>query len=382
MQGKHIYRSTIPIDAFTNQDERKQRQLAKIGLVNGGSDLETVSSEPGTLRLDGQYRGQLSDMLATELRELLDADGVEPLPLHGIGDQIAEDGYYSAENIDGGKVDPHTDKANSFRGELVRKGTRASHWRGQQTATMQVQNDFGSDQTASIALPATARKVRWFDGLTTEPATVTSTVSAEYGDVDFYDVEEPSFYSINNGGTNPTLIYELAYADEGDVDPGVWDTYGRTQTTTAGGNTVFQWQDVFSMDHEFRGDVVVNNGLLKLTLDEATQSITAEQWNNGTSSWDSVSLGSSTWQLFDVDITNVSMSRVEAQLTFEDSDGSLYALDMVLQRGRSQALWTRPENETNGTPSGLQTLLSPIATTSIFDPVAQTSLVPRSEVRL
>ena len=80
-----------------------------------------------------------------------------------------------------------------------------------------------------------------------------------------------------------------------------------------------------------------------------------------------------------MDLSHVGPVAVEAQLLFEDA-GSYQALDMRLSRGATDVLFATPVNET-APPSGLQTLLDPIASTSDKTAMESLGIRKRRDVR-
>lgn len=371
---RRLYRTPIPETAFRNTDETGRSNVAKLAAIQGGSSVQSVGTEPGELSLDVQYKGTYAGRLALELVELLHTDSVQPVPYAPTSGQSEDDGYYAAESVTAGRIRPQTDAVVNVDARLVREGTRASHLQAVETSKSNPKNDFGSDQVTHVGAPADASLVRWWDGgATVEYPTPVATRTAEYGDVDIYDVDAASF-------SDPTLVYAPAgYDGIGDVDAKVWDTYGGASKTDANG--VVQWGRVFSPEHDYVGEAVIENGLLRLTLDEANQTIAAERWDTSlaTPAWSSVSLGTSSWYPVDVDVRTIAPARIEARVLFSDGS-SRYPLDMVLSRGDESALWVRTPNATSTTPSGLVTLLDPIAQTTTYDAGEEQGLAERTEV--
>jgi len=122
---------------------------------------------------------------------------------------------------------------------------------------------------------------------------------------------------------------------------------------------------------------VLENGLLRLTLDDEAEAISAARWSSG--SWTPADLGSSGWAPVDGDVRHISPARIEARVLW--SDGSTrYPLDLILQRGMPDALFVRTPNATSATPSTLVDYLTPIASTTIYDAGAEQALVAREEV--
>jgi hypothetical protein len=230
-----------------------------------------------------------------------------------------------------------------------------------------------------VGVPADASKVRWLNeetGAREEP-TVQATRSAKDGDVDILHAEDASFYDASTN-TYPTVIYEIGLTDAGWTDPRVWDDRGNTSVTDANGKT--QWAKVFATSHRFDGQALVDNGLVRLTFDEPNNSLSVEEW--GGSSYSSTSLGSADWELYDFDLRNVNLGRVTAVVEFRDTTQSptaYHRLSMRLSRGYQYPIWGNTI-EGNAVPSGLDTLLDPVATALINDAQPAMGLAAREEV--
>jgi hypothetical protein len=171
-------------------------------------------------------------------------------------------------------------------------------------------------------------------------AAAQTTESAEFGDVHVSDAAAASY-------DNPILVYDLAHGDEGTVDTRVYDTMGNSSRTD--GDGVRQWRKVYATSHDFSGQAVLSNGLVRLRVDDA---LSVEQWDDGTSSWGSASLGSSSWSLWDLDLRDIGPESLRAQVRFTDGT-DVYPLDCHLLRGYSAPLWL--ETGSSGSiPSGLE----------------------------
>jgi hypothetical protein len=375
MTDRRLYTAVIPSGAFdpASGDSTVRRQLSKLAALEGAPAVEATGAEPGEFGVRGQFRGKHAERATTELTELLQADVLDAVALYGVGASTPADGYYTAERGTNSRLRPQTPGALSFEGDLTREGTRASHRRAVGTDPKQRPHPFGNATTAYVGVPAAASKVQWLDyeRSQTTPATPDDTVAAEFGDVDRYDIgAAPSGY-----GDRPYLVYDLPLANAGDVDAAVFDTYGESRIDAEGD---FAWGQVFRGDHVFDGDAVIENGRLRVTLDEAAQSTTAERYTSG--SWSPVSLGASDWQLYDVDLTHPGAAQVRARLAFEDAtSGDLFELEAVLHRGWDDLQFYSPAGLS--VPPGLQTLLDPIAAGSVIDPQPERALIARSELR-
>lgn len=392
MVRRRYYRRDIPLSAQLVGREEQQASLSTDAAVSGGSPtLELVGQSPSDLTVEATFRGFDAERHKAEFDELFNADLIGPIPYYGLTPtgsyrQTPKDGYYTPSMATVEPSDPRFGMSHGVwrtTGRIKRNGTRKTHWRAVKTDPVDVDNEFGNDTTAYVGVDSRATKIRWFneESEATEAATLVATRNAEYGDVEIYDADASSF-------SKPTLIFDIDYEVEGQVDPSMWDTRGnasKTQTESVSGETVLAWQRAYDDGHFFEGDAVIENGLVRLTFDEASNSLTAEEWNDGTSSWDAVSLGASDWQLYDLDVMEVWTTRVDAQVEFENTtDGSLYRINMSLKRGYTWPQWhVPPPAGSNGpTPSGLQDKLTPIANTSDKDPQESGAVVDRKRVRL
>lgn len=369
---RRLYRTPIPESAYRDTGETNRSELAKLAGLTGGGVVEQTGTSPGEITLNIQYRGEYAGRLALELTELLHSDAFGGLPYAPVSGSAEDDGYYSAESVSPGRIRPQTDRAVNVDATLAKDGTRASHVQGAATSRSPVENDFGSDQTTHVGAPASASLVRWWDGgAAVEYPSPVATRSAEHGDVEIYSVGAAGV-----GVDDPMLVYRPAgYDTIGDVDVGVWDTYGAASITDSEGVTA--WQRVFSRDHDPRGKLVLENGLLRLTLSDS--SIAAERWDASTSSWTGQSLGTSDFEPLDVGIRSIAPARVEARVLFGDGS-ERYPLDCILSRGAEDALWVRTSNAQSGTPPGLVDLLDPVASETIYDAGETQTLVSREEV--
>lgn len=394
MAKRILYTQAVPDRAQSEDRMQVQRNVSKQGVVEGEqASTETVSLAPDQELLQSWFRGKYAQIMADEFEELFSAPGIDEVPFYVPNSNQKVNGYYSLENVQPQRGDPRTDKVHMFDGTYTRIGTRKTHWRAVRSAPEDVDNDFGSDSTEEVAIHERATDVRWFDetGGTTESATVQRNETGEFAHTDIYDTSEPSF-------NDPILIYSLPYEHEGRVDVRVWDDHNRVKnqeefsepkvgsstvgsTSTGGSNTVSSWQKVFHPEHEFTGRVIVENGILRLKFYEDSGFIRARRWSEAMGDYEKVSLGSTDWRMRDIDLTFIGMHRVEAQVTFRDSSGTEYRLDLVLSRGQTSALWTQPTNESSNAPSDLQTRLDPVARTTDRDAKGDSTLFRREAVR-
>jgi len=377
-----LYTLAIPGDSQSGLPNRLQQQLATSGLLDqDGGVVEQLSSEPGDQTISGYFRAQYADLMANELEELGQASGFADLPLGGMGESTSADGYYSLESADVEQVAPQTPLLQRYDMTLRHRGTQKDQWRALDPSPTQLDREsWGNATTRYVGVPAAASKVQWYNsgGDSRQLASPLETRSAELGGVDIYDLDVGETAV---GATEPTLIYEIPYTAEEDVDCRVWDTRGTSAKLDANGDV--QWQKVFSTQHDFSSEIVIDNGRFRLRLDEPNGTLEAETWDDTAGSWSTVGLESSqpaSTTLFDVDFEAIAMARAQAQLTF-DVDGSLFALEVSLSRGLDGIQAGIPEGESGPIPTDLETWLSPIVLDSIVDTNASKTLVARREVR-
>jgi len=376
MTTRRLYNIGISSRSQTRGEQRARQQLAQQGILNEDSGAVTnVASDPDEEQLSLEFAGAYAEQMIAELRELASASGIDAVPYFGVEQQTPADGYYSISTSNAGRRDPRFEEVEFFDGTLARHGTIENRRRAVQTDISQPDHPFGNSQSAYVGIPATATNVRWFDSKPgdVEDATVVGTRSAEFGDVDVYDAEASSF-------ENPELVYRLDYDQEGRVDPRVWDTYGFD--TKQDDDDAVRWQTVFSTAHDYVGDAVLENGLVRLTYDRSAPSLTVEEWDDSSGAWTSVAQGDSDWEVFDVDVRGIGLSSITAVVEFRDSTASpteYYKLSMDLKRGWESPLWSEIDGE-GGTPTGLADLLEPVASESAFDPGEDQGLRKRSEL--
>ena len=390
---------TVPIPEATTQPDQDTlgTQLSEQGVLGSDAIVDALSSEAADLTLVGKYAlgPYHSELVATELEELADsAIGAVALS----GGAGSRSGYYQIRSAD---VEPvHAAGRDIWEWELslTASGTRKSQFQALETAPSQPDpgHPFGNGTSALVGVPSAARQVRAVDSTSgpTERSrpTPVDTVSGALGDVDRYDVADVAI-------DEPVLLYDVPPDAQADVDVHVYDTRGRdAKFLESEDGRVRMWQSVFARDHEFTGSVVISNGLVRIRVDEPTAAdetaaLEAEAWNAGADSWAAVDLPSyaagdleTDWQPIDVDIFKIGRASVKAQVDFEAVEGSkkgeTYAVDISLERGRTELEIWIPESVNSPIPSSLESLLEPIAAKSITDTGVEQGIVARSEVRL
>lgn len=376
MTTRFIY--TQPADESSLSREGATAQAQTSGtptlLESGTPTAETISLQPGERALDGAYRGEDAHILAQELRQLFDAPGYSAVPVYSDATEATWEGYYTLSRLE---ISPWKPQAfanlQEYRGALEQTGSRRSHWRAVETSKDSKPNDFGSDQVSEIGVPALASHVRWWDGDAAESyPTPARTETTEHRDVEIYDVDAAPY-------SKPTLLFDLAYSEEGWADCTVWDDRGFGSREDANGDV--QWARVFDPSFSPDGEFVLSNRLLRIHVDDDAQTISAERWDSTltTPAYSSVSLGASSWAPIDVDVRGIAPARLAARILFSDGT-SRYPLDCILARGDTDALFVRTPNAGSATPQGLIDLLTPIAQTTIYDAGETQALEKRTEV--
>jgi len=395
MGTRGLYRISIPETALQQRsgEQSQSQEVAKLtGIATEGS-VTNVGTNPGEFRVEGQYKGDGAELLAREVSELAGASGINSVAFYDSDTSVASAGYYSVEQIQNRRFRPQKPEVSSFSIRLTREGTLDSHYRHLETNNRQVTHDFGSDATEEIAIPNTATDVQWVSGDRTQntPATATGTRDIEPPDngssatvsaVALYDpTDAPAGYDEPDlSGVGVGLAYQLAYAEAGHADSGVLDTYDRSETD---GDGNFQWQQVFESTHEFEGNAVLENRAVRLEVDTTNNSLTAEQWDGGTNSWSSVSLGAAGgWQVSAFDLVEVDPARVYSQFEFTDTDnGSTYRLDCFLHRGWDLLQFAVPQSGSGPIPADLVTYLDPIASPRYTDSRSEAKIISRETLR-
>lgn len=437
---KLLYNLSIPTDALTATGSRISQQIAEQGSVGdggGGGSAIPVAQDPGEESLQGAIRDpQLGGVMGEEIEELFDAGGIEFVPLTTLeGDeQAASDGYYALKDTDRNRVHPNTDALQAFDGTVTKAGTKRTHVRAVHTAptpvdTVGASNHSNADPPASpeqVMLPTDVRRPRWFDPLSgaVEPAEPLNEweyppTRGEFVNFRTYALSSAPFYDpAANAPARPTLVYEYDYGREYEMDVKVWDTapdYVGPEKVVPGeltlGSTVggpdaavgeatvgesvrednatvsTAWQHVFRTGHDFSaaGECVLDNGVLRLRLDDDRGAITAQRSRGHFDEWADQPLRSSQWALQDVDVTHIGLARVDAQLEFAHGDtGERYALDVSLPRGYERAIFTVAQNQSGAPPFGLSQKLAPVAKfgqVMVRTAVPSAGLVAREDLR-
>jgi hypothetical protein len=369
MPDRRLYALTIPEGSLTQADASSDQQQALQAILNSDvGNVESIATNPQERPFTVEYPDALADVRIAELQEL--ARGLsQPIPYYGIDTATSEDGFYILSRASGGQIDPRSTAFGRFEGVLQQTGTLASHRIEVQTHATQVDHPFGNATSAPVGVPAAATHVRWVNRETEAKAdpTVQATRSAEGGDVDIYDALLAPFDS-------PSIIYRLDHDESALVDPRCWDTRGEPDRVDDEGRLVHQ--RVFATSHEPVGALVLDNGRLRVTLDDQSNTLSAESYDSSTDTWSGVALGASDWELFATDIRTLGRAQVGARIEFRDptqSPTAYHTLTAQLQRGALDVLW----GSETPVPSGLATWLEPIAADHIYDPFGDVLAAPQ-----
>lgn len=371
------YTVPVPTDSLRSQTPTDRQSVSTLtGLAGATPAVDATGQQPGDLRLDGQFRDTFASVQASELRALASSDGFDAMPLFLDDGTFPQAGYYTAERAGGSDAVPQTQALADFDVSLTRTGTRESHRRLVTTAPTSADHPFGIDTAGLVGLPAQATDVQWLSPArdASQPASPTSTVTSELGDVDLYDVDTAPYAPANGSGA--ALVYGLPLAREGDTDVAVYDTRGVSETDSEGR---FAWRRGFTSDFVPEGGLVISTGRIRLRIDPAGPTLAAERYSSG--SWTDVTLGASSWSLAAYSLGGGTAGRVGPARTtvwamFTDG-AQRVAADLTLSRGRDDVLVTERDTPL---PSGLADLLDPIAAPQITAPTASQTLIARDQL--
>lgn len=342
-----------PIDVAASPDVAEQSILQSQGTA------ETVTGPTKSIGFTITIDGPNGRLRAVEAQELLSDPAFSPVSV-SIPAQPDLDGYYAASSVDRDVTlsQAEGDDHHAVPVTLSRVGSHGSVFRAIETNEREVDHEFGNSVEAYVSIPAEASKVRWFTPETGQavPASSVGTVETATGAVDRYAIE-----------TDDILIYEVEYADDDIGDCRVVD-----------GDSL-----VFDPMHNFENTMILDNGLIRLYLDESDGTLEAETWDSTAEEWTSAGLSQPTSiEVYDIDITEIGMVRDKVQLTF-DVDGSLFVLDAIAASGTESILFDNPDPKGQGPlDPDLEDWLAPIASERYIDPQSAKTLVRRQNVRL
>lgn len=322
-----LYLTPIPDADADESEDRYVGNVEEAGKLNaGGTAVENVAADSNTLRVNGRFEfGRvLSRKLARELKSL-SRGPYEALPLTVESAENIDDGYYEVGEADVSPVHPLTDTIYTYEVSLTPAGTREDTVRSIETAPEDVNTGLATGDPGRVGITASARRVKWYDeSQGSERATPSDTVTAEFGDVDLYDLEDAPY-------DMPSLAYDVPLEDDGRVDVRVFDDRGRDKFATSGGEEVNVWTHAFDTGFEFTGAAVADNGLIRLRLDD---DVTAEEYDPDSDSWDAVEIDSGDLTLTEWSIRSVSPTECDVRIVAEDSeDGNERSARLIVQRG-------------------------------------------------
>jgi hypothetical protein len=372
MTDRILYTIVLPGDALTEQSHGSESAVQRLETVNAdfGSSIQT-GSQPSQSPLRGQMRGAYADGMAQEIDEIASNSDIKEVVLRGKNDTIPQAGYYTVRSGGMNEVDPRSDNLQGYNVDLDEIGTRKSHYRTVESTIESVNCPYSASLSAYVAMPHNATNPRWFNpetGESEEASPATSQRVTEYGDVTIFDANsDPSF------GADPHLVYDVDYGEEGFADARVYDDRGRSKFDN--GNRA--WDRVFSTAHDYRGEVVLSNGIVRVYLDEANNNMSFEEYSFG--SWGSGSLNASTWTFREISVRSIGQVSVETQMVFYDS-GTYYHLNAALRRGADGIFFTVPSNEAS-IPADLEDKLEPLSWgRNGYDSQPTKTVKPRREV--
>ncbi|RQG93765.1 hypothetical protein [Natrarchaeobius oligotrophus] len=408
---KLLYKLPLREASQTDESDTLGSQLAEASVLEGSGVVEQLSSEVPDLQLEGQFQGipqWQAQLHAEELEELADSS-LESLPLFRRNGRYAESAYYEIESATIEPAQGNSRGVYVWSLGLKKKGTRHDFFRALKPSypPLDLEHEFGNEYgQALMGIPGSARKTQWFDIETgdRDSAEPVETVESEFGEIALFDLEEGADAV---DGEDPVLLYDVDYADDaGPYDCKVYDTLGVADKYLENEEgRVRVWESVFATGHDPEGEIVLDNGLIRLRLDEDDGTLEAERWDPdaaapqpGSGLWGDGLWGDELWggtqgawtdvslsqpgdvDLYDVDVTRIGMVRDEVQLTF-DVDGDLFALNAILAAGHDEILFDLPDGQQGPIPEDLEEWLEPIASESVVDAGARKTLVSRNDVQ-
>lgn len=379
---KQLYNVGLTETVQRDENITRSAQLAETGaLTRDTTDVEQTIADAPDVRLRGVLHPEAyarPDLVADELRELGDS-AVGAIPLFRPGASYKDSGFFEVQETIVNPARPVERRVWQYDARLSRAGGRSASFRSVATNTTTVSHPFGFDSDADLALPESARAVRWYnpDDQTSTVATASGTVGSAQGTLEQYPLSDAPDSDTEH------LVYDIAYADDA-VGCRVYDT--RTNTDKLDSNGIRQWQTVFDTTHDITPDspVVLSNGRTRLRVILQTSGVGSVQtadWSGG--SWGSWSdITPSDYEPVDLDVISIDQQRVAAQLLFEsDTGGSTYAVNIQLTLGYADPLIYAAPGEGSSIPTNIESALSGTARTSEKRTQATRTLVEREAVR-
>lgn len=387
--------ATVPLiegDVKARDEQRLQQLLAQQSILDSDrSNVERLGSEAGDVRLQGLLRPPLAsdkaELLATELAELSQSAKAQ-VPLFRRDDdrspgRFERAGYYSVEDATVGPAHPADQSVYELDVSLSEAGSRGSAYRAVRVNPQTRTSPFNSQSFFSpgevVTVPSSAEKVQYVNEQTgeIEPAGTpdTRTDTAFPFEVAAYDLSASSFFV-----EETTLLYDVPYGDDV-AGVRVYDSRGETDRLNS--ENVRQWQVAHSTDHVFDDEIIISNHLVRMRIEEPpSPSFTVESYN-GQDEWTAENLGSTDWEVFDVDIVEIGQHRVAGQIVwYEPNDNITYPLFFKLGLHDIDTIFfARAPDESDPIPSGLENYIDSVSMNDDVDIQATRTLIPKSEVR-
>ncbi|MFW6435293.1 MAG: hypothetical protein ACOCY1_02830, partial [Halovenus sp.] len=296
MSDKRIYTLTIPGGSrIESSSTVGQRQSLQALLDSDLGDVQTTGTNPTERPVTIEIPDDYAALRAQELAEL--AAGIDdPVVYTDLDGVNGDDGFVTVSEASPSPIDPRSDNFQRVNLNFEAVGTRRTHYRSVKTTIgdLDTGGGWGNTQEAHIAVPSDAEKVRWVDLETRErdEPSVVETRDCEFSEVDILDAS-------NAPQSDPTLIYDLPYSEEGYADVRVWDTrgHGTAVDDRTDSDGALQQEKVFVSSHDYDGYPVVESGRLRLVPDESDNDLQAERWDGDDESYETVDLGDSDWEL-------------------------------------------------------------------------------------
>ena len=373
-----LYLTPLPEQTTDTASDQIGSDIQQAGLLEGGGTaVENIATESVDFRKEG--RVQLGPTLSRKVAEELDSlseSSYTTLPLFDAsGSSLGRKrAYYEVTRADVEPAQSARDDVYSYDVQLTNAGTREDSLRRVTTNVEDVTTEQATGTPAPIGIPAAATEPRWYDdaqGAT--DATPTNTASAEYGNVDFFDPADAP-------ATNPELVYDLPFEDDGPVDVRVYDDRDRAKLTqTASGGEANVWTHAYHTGYQFDGTPVIDTGRLRVYLDSDAGTVTAETWDAESSSWSSVGITMGDYDLARRSFTRIGPESVAVTVTLRDTTtGDTTTALMRARRGRDVVLF-RPRSDTN-LPAGFTNVFDPIISDQTTDPNPRQGLRARGDV--
>lgn len=375
-----LYLTPLPERTGDDATDQIGSQVEQAGLLDtGGTSVENVATENVDFRKQGriQYGTTLSKKVAEELDSLSESS-YTTLALYDAtgGRKARKRGYYEVTRIDVSPAQEARNDVYEYDSVLTLAGTREDSQRRVRTNPQTVDSFYAVGSPEPVAIPAAATRVRWYDDANgTEAASAVSSAMSEFGGVEFYQPDNASF-------DTPSLIYDLDFAEEGNVDVRVYDDRDREKIAeTASGGQVSVWTHAYHTGYQFEGKPVVDTGRLRVYLDDDAGSVSAETYNTNDDVWDKVGLTMGDYTLEDFSFESIGPASVTVRVTLRDkTDGSEGDTFVKLRRGRDKVLLTPAAGETIYSDDDAANVFGTLVSTQTTDPMPSQGLIDRTDL--